>query len=157
MLPPLVAVLPSVVELFCGDNGRGVSGYIRYLLNEGDFDRIHATHALDQPTIFKWLFWFTMETILAVPYMAIMGWISDRRKTSTNIAYFVALIFVCAVLLCTLGLPAKWLLQYMHQMGYTPRRIAGLVYCLVASCGVLGFFLWAIKKPTITAADEAGG
>jgi hypothetical protein len=148
VLPPIIAVMPSVNELFF-DTMRGPIAFIKYIMSDGRFDRSLAGFVMDRPTIGKWLFWFTVETMWSIPYMAIVAWVSNRKKMSTHIVYCFAAIFICGVLLCTLMLPAKWLVQYVHDMGYTPTRIFGLIYCIVSGVFVLGFLWWLGRQPKV--------
>lgn len=128
------------------------SGSLPYYVIRGKlftekFDTIHAGTALDQPTIGKFLFLFTVMTILSLPYAAFIRWISDRRNTAGYWTYTVSVLLLCVFLLCIVNLPTCLLIQYISSMGSTPRRIYGLVYGISGAVLVLIFLCWAVRKP----------
>jgi hypothetical protein len=111
------------------------------------FDNVHAGSAMDQPTIGKWLFWFTFMTVTSLPYVAIVGWLADRRKKSGRIVYGVFATILCTCLLCMLTGPFLWLVQYVCSMGFTSNRVFGLLYSAAGGSLVGGFLYWAVRKP----------
>ena len=148
MLPVLIWVwLPAKGPFISVFNGNVPHHIISGKLFSEKFDIVHAGFTLDQPTIGKWLFWFSVMTLSSLPYMAAVWWLSDRRKKIVYWVYSAMLIFVCVLLLCILSWPLCWLVQYVHSMGFTPKRIYGLVYGILGGLLVLGFFIWAIRKP----------
>jgi len=147
-LPLLVFVWQAAREPFLSL----VCGYGPYYVISGKlfsekFDTIHAGFTLDQPTIGKWLFWFSVMTVLSLPYAAAVRWMSDRRNMVGYLAYSIPVAVLCVFLLCILSWPICWLIQYVHWMGVTPRRVFGLVYGTGGGMLVLGFLYWAVKKP----------
>ncbi len=104
-------------------------GYFR-MLASGYFDRpfnlIHAGTALDQPTIGKFLFWYTILSIAVIGTSLLIqfaGRCSGRRSRRIH-----AVIFLLSYLnaLCFLLVPATLLIHYIHDRGCTPARIYGI-------------------------------
>ena len=127
-------------------------GYVPHNIISGKifsdkFDITHAGISLDQPTIGKWLFWFSFMTILSLPYAAAVRWLSNQRSRFSNLAYSIPAAILCIFLLCILSWPVCWLIQYVCSMGFTARRIYGLVYEIVGAILVFGFLFWAFKNP----------
>jgi len=113
----------------------------------GGFDRIHAGSVMDQPTIGKWYVLFGVFSAAAVPYMAVARWISDRRTRVGYWAYAGPAAGVCVCLLIILTMPFYWLLQYIHEMGFTRLRVYGLAYGVGGYLVILGFLYWAARRP----------
>ena len=111
------------------------------------FNKIHAGIALDQPTIGKWLFWFTFMAASSLPYAAGVRWLSNRSNKSGYFAYALAIVILCTFLLCMLSWPLTWLIQYVHSMGFTSNRLIGLIYGTAGVLLVIGFLVWAFIKP----------
>jgi len=111
------------------------------------FNKIHAGFALDQPTIGKWLFWFTFMTLSSLPYAAAVRWLSNRRNRGGYFAYGIAIVILCTFLLCILSWPLTWLIQYVNSMGFTSNRLIGLIYGTGGGLLVIGFLVWAFMKP----------
>jgi hypothetical protein len=113
------------------------------------FNRIHAGSALDQPTIGKWLFWFTVMTLSSLPYAAAVRCVSNRRHWSGYSTFGLSVVTLCVCLLCILSWPLCWLIQYIHSMGFTFNRIFGLIYATGGGVGMIVFLIWAIRKQKI--------
>ncbi|WP_168442649.1 hypothetical protein [Pontiella desulfatans] len=111
------------------------------------FSIIHAGSALDQPTIGKWLFWFTVMAATALPCTAGVGWLANRTSKAGRIAFSVNTFVLGFMLLSILSWPVLWLIQYICSMGFTPRRIQGLLYSISAAAGIILFLIWATRKP----------
>ena len=147
MLPILVLVWFAAREPFLSV----ASGRVPYYILSGRlfsdrFDTIHAGSALDQPTIGKWLTWFSVMGLLSLPYAAMVRWITNRRNPTVYWAYTFALSILCAFLLCILSWPVCWLVQYMFSMGLTPRRACGLAYGIGGGILVIGFLSWGVRR-----------
>ena len=147
MLPILIWVWPAAggpfISVFNGNVPRTiVSGE----LFSTQFDIRHAGFVLDQPTIGKWLFWFSVMTAMSLPYAAVVRWFSDRTKRSGYLAYGICVVVLGVFLLCILSWPLCWLVQYICSMGLTPRRIYGLLYTFAGGLLVIGFICWAFRK-----------
>ncbi len=71
----LLTFLPLVTLLVLFEAGESglYFGTFTYMFSgnlfASDWDRIHAGFALDQPTIGKWYFWFSVFTVLSIPYL----------------------------------------------------------------------------------------
>ncbi len=111
------------------------------------FDIIHAGFALDQPTIGKWLFWFSVFTILSVPLILLARWLSDRRTAMGYWTFAMAVSAIGVLLMTVLMWPLCWLVQYVYWMGFTPKRIFGLSFCVVALIFLPRFLAWTIRFP----------
>ena len=111
------------------------------------FDTTHAGFAMDQPTIGKWLFWFTFMSVTSMPLTCLVRALTDRKCKWSWSVFAIANVVLGICLICMLSWPLIWLGQYIHSMGFTPRRVMGLLYAGVAGAGVLGFFAWSIRRP----------
>ena len=148
MLPILVWVWLAASEPFLSV----ISGTVPYYVISGKvfsekFDIIHAGFVLDQPTIGKWLFWFSVMAISSLPYAAAVRWLGDRNSRGGYLAYSISIVVLCVFLLCMLSWPLCGLIQYISSMGLTPKRVYGLLYGICCGILVIGFFAWAIRKP----------
>lgn len=112
------------------------------------FNTIHAGFTMDQPTIGKWLFWFTFMSVTSMPLTLLVRLLTDRECKWSWLIFAIANVVICICLICMLSWPLIWLGQYIHSMGFTPRRVLGLLYAGVAGAGVLGFFAWSIRRPS---------
>jgi hypothetical protein len=117
---------------------------------------IHAGSALDQPTIGKWLFLFSVMAISGLLYAAGVRWLSNRANRSGLIAYAVCITILGVFLLCMLSWPILWLIQYVWSMGFTSMRTFGLLYGIAGGLLVIGFMWTACRKPKAPEAEPAG-
>lgn len=144
MLPILVwvwlAAKAPVLSVFRGAVFRFV---LSGKLFSEHFSIRHAGSAFDQPTIGKWLFLFTLMSVSALPYAGIIRWLSNREKKSVFIVYAFCCSLLGVFLLCMLSWPSLWLIQYVHSMGTTPRRIKGFIYIIFGVLVVIGFVISA--------------
>jgi len=146
MAPVLFLVASAAADPF----GSITSGRLPWYVLSGRlftdrFDIVHAGSVLDQPTIGKWLFWFTVITTLSLPYAAMVGWISNRKTPIGRLAFAIPVAVICFLLLCILTWPICWLIQYVHSMGFTPRRIYGLLYASLGVAIMLLLLIWAAR------------
>jgi hypothetical protein len=111
------------------------------------FNIMHAGLALDQPTIGKWLFWFAVMAVSSLPYVALLGWLADRKARAGRLAFAISVSVLGVFLLCILSGPMCLLIQYVCSMGSTPRRIYGLVYGVVGGLLVIGLVAWSLRNP----------
>lgn len=109
------------------------------------WDRIHAGGSLDQPTIGKWYFWFTVFTIVNLPYMLAVKIVCVHRSKLRHWIFVIGLTVLCLFLLCLLTIPFYWLVQYIDAMGTTVKRIEGIVYGIGGYATVLLFYAWAVR------------
>lgn len=149
----LIAPVLWLVAMFASNPFMSIaSGNLPHYILSGKlfserFDIRHAGMVLDQPTIGKWLFWFTVMAIISFPYIIMLRWVSDRRNLIGRFAFAIPVAVICVLLLCILTWPLSWLVQYVHSMGFTPKRIFGLVYGTTTAIGVILFFIWAVRRP----------
>lgn len=116
------------------------------------FSLRYASHAMDEPTITRALFWFTAFTIVSLPYLAVVRWASYRRSRWAYIAFAVPAAALCLWLLCWLTGGFYMLLQYIDAMGTTPRRIWGVAYSAGGYLVLLTFLYWALRRPRVARA-----
>lgn len=132
----------AAIAVLSGD----LPGYVlRGKLFTEPFNIVHAGFALDQPTIGKWLFWFTVMTGTSLPYLTLVGWLANRSTTGGRRVFAWGVGLVGVLLLCLLSGPVCWLIQYVWSLGFTPRRILGLVYGVAGGGLVIGFFVWSLR------------
>ena len=134
---PVISVFGGAVPKFI------LSGKI---FNER-FNIIHAGFVLDQPTIGKWLFGFTIMLITSLPYTALVGWMSNRGTKSGYFMFGITITIIGIFLLCIISWPLCWLVQYICSMGFTLRRIFGLIYAAVGIFLVVWFMWCSWRKP----------
>jgi hypothetical protein len=148
MLPILawvwLAAKEPVISIFNGAVPRYV---LSGKLFAEPFNTIHAGFALDQPTIGKWLFWFSVMAGTSLPFAAGVGWFADRNRRAGRLAFGIGVGVLGVFLLCILSWPLSWLIQYTWSMGFTPKRTYGLVYSVAGGLLVIGFVAWAFRKP----------
>jgi hypothetical protein len=111
------------------------------------FNTVHAGFVLDQPTIGKWLFWFSVMAMSSLPYAMAVGWLADRETQAGRLAYGIGATVLAVFLLCIVSWPLLWLIQYVWSMGFTPKRAFGLVYAVGGGLLVIGFLLRAWRNP----------
>ena len=148
MLPILIWVWLAAEKPFISVFNGAVPRHIMSgELFSAPFDRGHAGFSLDQPTIGKWLFWFSVMTSSSLPYVAVVRWLSDRTRRNGYVVYGTGVVILSVFLLCILSWPLCWLIQYVCSMGFTARRIYGLLYAVAGGLLVIGFLYWAFKRP----------
>jgi hypothetical protein len=109
------------------------------------WNRIHVGFTLDQPTIGKWYFWFSVFTIFSLPYMAVVRRFCVRHSKLRHWIFVAWLTVLCLFLICLLTIPFFWLIQYIDAMGTTARRIEGIIYGIGGYASILGFYVWAVR------------
>jgi hypothetical protein len=93
---------------------------------------IHAGFVMDQPTIGKWYFWFTVFSILWLLFAFLASNICDTKHRILPCLYApLSLVAVC-ILLCVLAVPFFGTVQYIQLMGFTPHRLIAFGYGLSA-------------------------
>ena len=142
MVLPLVGLIGLFgVERFLGTFTYVLSGQ----LFDSGWDRIHAGFTLDQPTIGKWYFWFTVFMVFSLPYMAAVRRFCIRQSKLRHWIFAVGLTILCLFLICLLTIPFFWLVQYIDAMGVTARRSEGILYGIGGYVAVLLFYMWAVR------------
>lgn len=109
------------------------------------WDRVHAGFALDQPTIGKWYFWFTVFTVIGLFYMTIIYKFCVQKSKLRHWFFVIPLTILCLFLVCLLTIPFWWLIQYVREMGYTEKRILGLLYGIGGYLVVLLYYFWIVR------------
>jgi hypothetical protein len=147
MMPALWWVWLAAREPVHGVFSGGVLAFIMGPLFSAPFDIVHAGSALDQPTIGKWLFWFTVMAGTSLPFSLLVRWLSDRTKVGAYVAYAAFATMIETFLLCIVSGPFLMLIQYVYSMGITSRRIHGLLFAVAGGMVVLGFVALAFRAP----------
>lgn len=111
------------------------------------FDIVHAGSALDQPTIGKWLLWFSVLATLAVPVIVLARWLADRSTRFRYWTFAIPVLVICVLILCVLLGPLCMLIQYVYWMGFTPKRAFGLSFSLAALVLLPWFLRWSLRRP----------
>lgn len=149
----ILTALPLVLLVWLfesGEPGLFIGTFTHVLsgqLFETSWNRIHAGFTLDQPTIGKWYFWFTVFTVFTLPYMAAVKRFCVRQSKLRHWFFSVGLTILCLFLVCLLTIPFFWLIQYIDAMGYTSKRMWGLLYGLGGCAVVMFFYIWAVRRP----------
>ena len=110
---------------------------------------IHAGYSLDQPTIGKVYFLFTLTAVIVLPYVAIVRKVSARKTRLEYWTFVIPTAFLCLFLLCILTAGFYWLIQWIDAAGRTATRTYYQLYGIGGYIVVLGFFLWAIRTPNV--------
>jgi len=113
------------------------------------FDTVHAGSALDQPTIGKWLFWFSVMVIFAVPVIVGVRWLADRSTSIRQAAFALPVLIIGVLILCVLMFPLCMLVQYVYWMGFTPKRVIGLSFSVAAFALLPLFLCWSLRRPPV--------
>ena len=158
----IIAALPLALLAWMMESGEPglFFGTFTYVLSgqlfASGWDRIHAGFTLDQPTIGKWYFWFTVFTVFSLTYMAVVRRFCVRQSRPLHWIFVIGLTPLCLFLVCLLTIPFFWLIQYVNAMGYTPRRIEGILYGIGGYMAILLFYVWAVrfKKQKISLNDN---
>ena len=151
-VPPVATtamLLAALIPLgwFMHDSGR-VRHVVSGALFTSEFDQNVVGNALDQPTIYKQFVLFTLFAVMVVPYVLVIRWLSDRRTRAGYWCFAIPSIVLCLYLLILLTVPFWWLIQYVHAMGFTPRRVRGLAFGAVSFIVILAFLYWQLRPPT---------
>ncbi len=107
-------------------------------------------HGFQYPAgpILKWYNLGTMFITMAIPYTVIARSLTHRNTRFAYWSYVIPTVAFCLYLLIIWTIPFSWLIQYINDMGSTPKRIHGLWYGLAGYVVIMGFLFWAIRKPS---------
>jgi hypothetical protein len=134
LLIPLICILwPHIFYVLSGD------------IFHSTFDRHSAWGGV--PAIRASFFLFTLFTVVSLPYVAIVRWKTNRNSPSGYWLFLVAATALCLCLLAPLTCAIGKLVTYIQAMGFTARRIYGLLYGLGGYIVILGFLCWAAWMP----------
>jgi len=111
------------------------------------FDIVHAGSALDQPTIGKWLFWFSVLVIFAAPIIVVIRWLADRSSAIRQWAFALPVMVIGVLILSVLMFPLCMLVQYVFWMGFTSKRVFGLSFSVAALVLFPWFLCWSLRRP----------
>jgi hypothetical protein len=143
-----LAVLP-LVGLMWSMGQRLFFGTFTYVLNghifKESWNRVHAGSTLDQPTIGKWYFWFTVFTVIGLFYMTIIYKFCVQKSKLRHWFFAAPLTILCLFFVCLLTIPFWWLIQYVHEIGYTGKRMLGLLYGIGGYLIVLLYYFWVVR------------
>ena len=99
--------------------------------------------ALDQPSLHKGFFLFCFFSVIGGLLVVAVRWLGDRRRKAVRRLLCVLSLLTFLQPLSVLTITFYDLLRYMHAMGFTPARIAGLVFGLAGYAAVFAFVIWA--------------
>jgi hypothetical protein len=121
----------------------------RYIISgtflQGPFDIRHAGTCFDQPTIGKYLFWFSLTAFSSSASLVLL-----RQRLASSSFWQQGLFILFATISTLLALtllvtPTCLFLHYVTAMGMTTKRVLGLLLCsglwLVLPC-----FTWAVCR-----------
>ena len=97
--------------------------------------------------IHLWYGGFTIFLAIALPYTVLARFLSHRKTRLAYWSFAIPTFALYLYLLIILTIPFNWLIHYINNMGFTPKRIYGLFYGLGGYVVVLGFLWWAVRKP----------
>ncbi len=115
------------------------------------FDRYFAPYnagfSLDQPTIGKYVLWETILTVIVLLALSAARAQADRR-TRAGAWTFALLATLLGLGLLAMHLDTLGMLgSYIHTMGWTPRRVAGLVHGFGCLTLIAIFLVRALRPP----------
>ena len=156
LLGPLLYVVASIARdpFLAVATGRLPFYVLSGKLFTEPFNTIHAGTALDQPTIGKWLVWFSVLTVLSVPLILLARWLSDRSTATANWTFAIPVLAIGVLLVSVAVLPLCMLTQYVYWMGFTPKRVCGLLFNLTAVIAIPRFVLWTLRGPLTPARQD---
>lgn len=107
-------------------------------------------HGFQYPAIpiKRWYAILTIFIAIALPYTILARCLTHRKTRLTYWSFAIPTIAFYLYLLIMWTIPFSWLIQYINDMGSTFKRIHGLGYGLGGYVVIIGFLLWAIRKPS---------
>ncbi len=108
--------------------------YIRYF-SDGQFfrpfDIVHAGTAMDQPTIGKYLIFYSFFSLCVLSYSGVVRLFSDFGERRQRLAFQIPFYFLIFWSFSFLCMPGILLAHYICDMGLTARRIYAIIYILL--------------------------
>ncbi len=102
--------------------------------------------ALDQPSLHKGFFVFCLFAVATGLYLLIIRCLVDRSRRRVRIVYRIMAVLCLMPALCVLTATFYDLLRYMLTMGYTPKRVQGVVFGLVSYASLFVFVVWSASE-----------
>ena len=147
VLGAVIVMAVPLIPMLLGSRGL-LMGMIGGDLFARKFDhQLDVGWVLDQPTLHKYFFWFTILSMASLPYIVAARWLSDRR---TRIGYWVPVLATVLLALCLLMflvIPSFMLSQYIDAMGVTPMRAVGVIYTVGCVVALTAGVTWVAWKP----------
>jgi uncharacterized membrane protein len=103
--------------------------------------------ALDQPTIGKYFFWFTLTAVFVLTASAGLLRLVDRKNPLGYWLFAVPFICLWILLFFMLAHPAILLVKYIVAMGWTAKRFIAVLYVISWLVFLLGFLRCVVKSP----------
>jgi len=112
---------------------------------QGRFDIRQAGTCLDQPTIGKYLYWFSMTSFLSSASLVLLRFrLSSSSFWQQGVFILFAAISTLFALLL-LSVPTCLFLHYVTSMGMTTKRLLGLLLS-AGACIILPWFAFAVSR-----------
>jgi hypothetical protein len=103
-----------------------------------------AGDGLDQSGPLKFFFLFVYFSAMVLPYAAAARWMSKMDSRLGYWTFVLPTVALCLCLLSLLTLPFFWTVQQIGAMGWTFRRLDGVVSAVAGYGVVLAFLCWAL-------------
>lgn len=111
---------------------------------------------LDQSTVGKFFFWYTVLTVFAFTFAVVVRALTNMQNKSHRRVYLIFFILAVGLTMSFLLWPATLLAHYIIDLGMTPKRLSGIIYLVISVLvwPVLGWLLLRTPKTsTISQAD----
>lgn len=134
----ILLVLPVIVMFWLWEDVRRVPwGVLRGKFLQSKWHNIHAGCYLDQPTIGKWYFWFTVFGGVWLVFAFGASRLALACGRGARRVYAALCAGTAIIHLCVLTVPFHWTVLYIHAMGFTHRRAIALAYGILGYVGML--------------------
>ena len=110
---------------------------------------LHAGDSLDQPSIGKYLLWFTVFSCTAMVWGTAIKLLSDLKINAHRKTFSTCLFLAAFWAMCILSWPSLLLFHYIWSMGITPMRLVGIGYILVSISVWVIFMRFFTKKRSL--------
>ena len=106
-------------------------------------------HGFEYPSlpIRRWYAILSIFIAVALPCTVLARCLSHRKTRLAYWSFVIPTVVFYLYLLIMWTIPFSWLIQYINDMGSTPKRIDGVFYGLAGYVVLLGFLYWAVRKP----------
>ena len=106
-----------------------------------------AIQALDDTNLVSMFWRFAYMSLAVFGFVAVIRWLGRRDTRWGYWAFALPTLVLGVCLLAYLTAPFYGVLEYIRAMGFTARRISGVVYGAAGYSMVLGFLAWAAWPP----------